>query len=217
MIRLAKDKNKALRATGHLIVIEGPDGVGKSELAASLYRSFKESGRSVLLKTFPGKEPGTLGKLVYELHHNSEKFDVMDMTAAAKQLLHIAAHVDAIEQQIIPALEAGTDIIMDRFWWSTLVYGLAGSVDKALLEQMIGVEKLAWASTKPDLLFLIDRDQPFRNEPPDLWPLWKQYYAKLLSTEKTQHPCYVIENEGTIEEAEEAMKDIWVRFQRGSH
>ena len=198
-------------------MIEGPDGVGKSELAARLYRSIKGSGRPASLKTFPGKEPGTLGKLVYDLHHDSQKFDVVDMTPAAKQLLHIAAHVDAIAQQIIPALEAGTDIVMDRFWWSTLVYGLAGGADKTLIEQMIGVEKLAWASTKPDLLFLIDRDQPFRKEPSDLWPLWRQYYADLLSTEKTQHPCYVIENEGTIEEAEEAMQNIWAKFQRGSH
>jgi dTMP kinase len=202
-----------LQTNGYLIVVEGPDGVGKSELATRLFRSIHNSGQPVEMKTFPGKEPGTLGKLVYDLHHDPEKFDVTHLPPASIQLLHIAAHVDAIERQIIPALRRGVHVVLDRFWWSAFVYGLAGGADRAQLEQMIGVEKLAWGSTKPDLLFLIDRREPFRNEP-NLWPMWRKYYAELLSTERTHHPCYLIENEGTIEEAETAMRDIWERSER---
>ena len=202
-----------LQTNGHLIVVEGPDGVGKSELATRLFRSIQNSGQPVEMKTFPGKEPGTLGKLVYDLHHDPEKFDVAHLPSASIQLLHIAAHVDAIERQIIPALRGGVHVVLDRFWWSALVYGLAGGADRALLEQMIGVEKLAWGSTKPDLLFLIDRHEPLRSEP-DIWPACRQYYTELLSTERTHHPCYLIENEGTIEEAETAMRDIWEKSER---
>jgi thymidylate kinase len=202
-----------LQTNGYLIVIEGPDGVGKSELATRLFRSIQNSGKPVEIITFPGNEPGTLGKLVYDLHHHPERFDVEHLAPASIQLLHIAAHVDAIERQILPALQRGVDVVLDRFWWSAFVYGLAGGADRALLEQMIAVEKLAWQSVQPDLLFLIDRSEPFRNEP-DLWPMWRQYYADLFSIEKTHHPCYLIENQGTIEETEAAMRDILEKSER---
>ena len=174
-----------MRTSGDLIVVEGPDGVGKSELATRLCQFIRDSGQSAELKAFPGNEPGTLGKLVYDLHHEPQKFNVTHLGPASKQLLHIAAHVDAIEQQIIPTLNTGIHVVLDRFWWSALVYGLAGGADQKLLQQMIAVEKVAWGSILPNLLFLIDRSQPFRDEPRDLWPLWRQYYSEIFTTEET--------------------------------
>lgn len=198
-----------MKAPGSLVVIEGPDGVGKSELASHFLLHIKNSGVPAELKTFPGKEPGTLGKLVYEVHHDPARFDIASVGPASVQLLHIAAHVDAIQRQILPALLLGTTIVMDRFWWSTLVYGLARGADRALLEQMIGVEKLAWGSVRPDILFLIDRHAPLRAEPGDLWSAWKRYYWELFTTESTQYPCQRVQNEGTIEQAVRVMQDVW--------
>jgi thymidylate kinase len=75
-----------LRTNGHLIVIEGPDGVGISDLAARLFRFIQDSGKPVEMKTFPGNEPGTLGKLVCDLHHHPEKFAVTHLAPASIQL-----------------------------------------------------------------------------------------------------------------------------------
>ena len=79
---------------------------------------------------------------------------------------------------------------------------------------MIGVEKLAWGHIKPDVLFLIDRQTPLRDEPADEWPLWKGYYSELFNTEGTQYPCHRIENEETIDQATRRMQEIWRTHKR---
>ncbi|MCL4806402.1 MAG: hypothetical protein KJ062_01190, partial [Thermoanaerobaculia bacterium] len=81
---------------GRLFVFEGPDGVGKSTVAAEFARRLSEDRPAVLL-SFPGREPGTLGHDVYELHHASARFGVERLSAACLKLLHIAAHLDAID------------------------------------------------------------------------------------------------------------------------
>jgi thymidylate kinase len=203
-----------LTRIGELIVFEGPDGVGKSELAARFFKFMQQSGHSSELLSFPGKRPGTLGNLVYRLHHKPEELDVTSLTAASMQLLHIAAHVDAIERQILPALNAGTHVILDRYWWSTLVYGLAGGADKHTLEQMIRVEKIEWKGIQPQITFLIDRDEPLRTEPMDFWLACKRHYSDLLSTERTQYPCHVVENQGALDNTEAVITKLWKNTMR---
>jgi thymidylate kinase len=198
-----------LARIGDLIVFEGPDGVGKSELAARFFKFMQQFGHSTELMSFPGKRPGTLGNLVYRLHHKPEEFGVASISPASMQVLHIAAHVDAIERQIIPALTAGTHVILDRYWWSTLVYGLAGGADKNTLEQMISVEKLAWKGIRPLIVFLIDRSGPLRAEPLDFWLACRRHYSDLLSTERTHYPCHVVENQGRLDETEAVIIRFW--------
>ena len=72
-------------------------------------------------------------------------------------MLHIAAHLDAIEEQILPALRDGTWVVLDRFWWSTWVYGAAFGVPERSLEAMVALEKLHWGQVEPYVLFLVER------------------------------------------------------------
>src|SRR5439155_12811025 len=90
--------------------------------------------------SFPGREIGTLGKLVYEIHHDAAKAGVKAIDPTSLQLLHIAAHIDAIEARILPALKQGRHVVLDRFWWSTLVYGIVNGANKRSLKAMIEVE-----------------------------------------------------------------------------
>src|SRR5262249_49156463 len=106
---MAKTKTSA----GRLIVFEGPDGVGKSTLSAALSEDLRSRGRRLKLMTFPGREPGSVGKLVYEVHHDPARFGVEQLAPVCLQALHIAAHLDAIERRIVPLLEAGTDVVLD--------------------------------------------------------------------------------------------------------
>ena len=114
---------------GHLIVFEGPDGVGKTTLARLLTRELEHRGCHCLYKSFPGQEEGSLGRLVYDIHHHPHKFGIEQMSPTSLQMLHIAAHVDAIERDIKPSLQRGHHIILDRYWWSTLAYGIVGGSD----------------------------------------------------------------------------------------
>ena len=87
---------------GKLYVFEGPDGVGKSELSSRFATMLNEKGTPAKLLSFPGKNDGTIGKLVYDLHHAPQSFGVKKVSSSSLQLMHIAAHIDAIENQILP-------------------------------------------------------------------------------------------------------------------
>ena len=103
---------------GQLIIFEGPDGVGKSTISREVQKRLQLYGENSDLLTFPGREEGTLGQLVYKIHHEPEKLGLTSLTGSSLQVLHIAAHLDSIESRIIPALAEGKTVLLDRYWWS---------------------------------------------------------------------------------------------------
>ena len=145
------------QARGRLIVLEGPDGVGKSTIAEQLTTRLHKAGVPCEHMSFPGRKPRSLGRFVYDLHHNAAGLGLDEVNATSLQLLHIAAHVDAIEGRILPALRTGSWIILERFWWSTWVYGTALGVPERSLKAMIRLERIHWGQVKPDVLFLVER------------------------------------------------------------
>jgi thymidylate kinase len=190
-----------VQTAGRLYVFEGPDGVGKSELSARFTRMLQESGTPTKLCSFPGKEPGTLGRLVYDLHHGPEASGIGRMSRTSLQLMHIAAHIDAIEQTILPALRTGTTVVLDRFWWSTKVYGLADGNDRKIMESMIRVEIAAWGAVRPSKLFLIRRRSPLRTEPQARWALWSDLYERLAAEEQRRCSIVLIDNDDSVDSA----------------
>jgi dTMP kinase len=146
--------------SGRLIVFEGPDAVGKTTLSRLLAENLSDRGQDVLWTSFPGRQPGSLGELVYRLHHTPRDFGIGHIAEAARQTLHIAAHLDTISTGVLPALHRGAWVVLDRFWWSTLVYGQVGGADEEVLRGLIGVETLAWGEVRPSTLFLISREEP---------------------------------------------------------
>ena len=142
---------------GRLVVFEGPDGVGKSTLSKALAEKLEETGISCKHVSFPGKDPGTVGRLVYDIHHSPEKFEMRNIFPTSLQALHIAAHLEVIEQRIAPALENGHWVVLDRFWWSTWVYGRASSVNSSVLDALIQAERVQWDGIEPFIVFLVDR------------------------------------------------------------
>lgn len=187
---------------GKLIVFEGPDGVGKSTLASEVASVLNARGMQCDFLAFPGREPGTLGCHVYQLHHDPGRFGVAGMNPSSLQLMHVAAHIDAIATRIRPALNAGRCVILDRFWWSTWVYGLAGGADRKLLEAVIAVERAAWAGVTPAVTILVCRTAPLRTgEPLDFWIKLGPAYHELALKEEVHHPVVQLDNVGTVEDA----------------
>ncbi len=182
-------------ASGRLIVFEGPDGIGKSSLVNEVCTRLLESTPAIRQLSFPGNTPGSLGALVYGLHHEPSQYGIDKISSAALQALHIAAHLDSIQNSILPALESGTVVLLDRFWWSTWVYGIAANVGRAILDSLIRAEKALWKDRMPDAVFLITHSQAFRPEhPQEEFDRHLQLYMELSAQEGQQYPVFLIEN-----------------------
>jgi dTMP kinase len=189
------------KGEGRLYVFEGPDGAGKTTLARRVVSHFEAQGQDCVGLSFPGSEAGTLGALVYSLHHNPERFGLVHWNQTSMQLLHVAAHIEAIERRILPALRAGRTIVLDRFWWSTWVYGKASGMPEETLSTMIDLERLCWGSTLPDALFVIGGSGPKRDEEDqDAWSTHLQLYRELAAVEHERYPVHEVSNNTSIEE-----------------
>jgi thymidylate kinase len=175
--------------------------VGKSALSTRFAEALRSRGVSCEHLAFPGNALRTLGHHVYRLHHDAEQFDLGPITPAAVQLLHIAAHIDAIEGRILPLLGRGITVVLDRYWWSTYVYGVVGGARRDLIEAMIQVELAAWGGLTPSVAFLIRRDSPLRPEPLDAWSRWRALYDELGRDEAGKYPVRSVENGGTLDHA----------------
>ncbi|PDT35661.1 hypothetical protein CO671_15210 [Rhizobium sp. M10] len=187
---------------GKLFFIEGPDGVGKSTTIEKVKDALLQRAARFEFLSFPGKAEGTLGAVVYRIHHAPTDFDITAMSELSKQALHIAAHLDAIERLIVPALQSGTHIVLDRFWWSTLVYGAASSVHEAGLRTLVEAERLVWDKFQPSLAVLLDRDQPIdRDDEIHSWLKLRDAYRQLATEESSHYPVEIVTNMRTPEEA----------------
>jgi thymidylate kinase len=180
---------------GRLFVIEGPDGVGKSTFSSALAGHLTERGHDLLHLSFPGKIPGSLGELVYRVHHDEGSLRIKDMSLLAKQALHVAAHIDTIDRQILPALNHGQTVLLDRYWWSAWVYGLVAGCNRHQLRALIDAERAAWGKVQPTIAILFRRSSPISRD--DALPYWRQLateYGRLAARESHRHPVSIIDN-----------------------
>src|SRR5437868_5774670 len=186
--------------TGKLIVFEGPDEVGKSSVGAAVAARLEARGEPCVLLSFPGREPGTLGKLVYDIHHNPEDFNIVEMSAASMQALHIAAHLDTIQRRIAPTLRSGRHVLLDRYWWSTWVYGVVAGIDRRVLHRMIDVERAQWEPIRPMLAVLLRRAAPLVPVSDiNHWQALILEYDRVAQRERESHAVEVVQNDGLLE------------------
>lgn len=182
---------------GKLFVFEGPDGVGKTTLSREATRVLVEMGHKTDYMSFPGREPGTVGSFVYELHHSP---DVVQISAIALQTLHVAAHVDAIEREIRPRLASGINILLDRYWWSTWVYGVCEGIDSSVLRALIDFEQRVWGSLLPTAVILVQRRSPIARseEPLARWARLQEEYSKLADKSRSGLRVEHVHNDGDL-------------------
>ena len=129
---------------GRFIAFEGGEGSGKSTQARRI-----ATARDALLTRQPG---GTeIGASIRALLLSPETAGLSDRAEALLMAADRAQHVD---QMIRPALEAGTDVICDRYVSSSLAYQGAG---RALgIPEVLRLSEFAVGDTWPDLNVLLD-------------------------------------------------------------
>lgn len=191
----------ASRGSGVLFVFEGPDGVGKSTLVSAASEKLVGDGVAAVAIALPGRKHGTLGAHVYALHHDPERFGVRRLSQESLQLLHVAAHIDAIENLIRPHIEGGEVVLLDRYWWSTWVYGVTGGVDRDALGAMIDLELRHWGSLRPDTVFLMERARPLRADDEEEFFLRRRAeYAALAERETASNSVVRVNAEKPVPE-----------------
>lgn len=139
-------------------MFEGIDNVGKTTIIHALKQQIQESTDYKCIDVaFPGNEPRTLGNLVYCIHHYQGQYFDAPIHETSLQLLHIAAHIDLIQRQLKPLCNSKCIVLLDRFWWSTYVYGLAGGIEENIIQSIIAPELLYWKDIVIKKIFLIER------------------------------------------------------------
>ena len=135
--------------TGLFITLEGGEGTGKSTQARRLAQWLRELGREVVETREPGGSPGAEA-----VRHVLLSGAAQPLGPAAEALLFAAARADHVDRLIRPALEAGSDVICDRFIDSSRVYqGAVGAVAPDLLDAL---EDMAAGATRPNLTLILD-------------------------------------------------------------
>ena len=187
-------------------MFEGPDGVGKSTLCEATYAALQRDGKRVTRESFPGRSPGTIGKLVYDIHHEPARFGLGVVSPLSLQALHVAAHLDLLRRVIQPAIADGQTVILDRYWWSTWVYGQDAGIVEAELDALLTVERLAWLDVAPSPLFLIStlasRDKTII---PSTFESLSRRYKLLAEREASSCEVVSIVNDSSIEATMESI------------
>jgi dTMP kinase len=199
---------------GFLLAFEGPDGAGKTTLSKALHRYLLEQGLESIWLSFPGSAEGMLGKLVYDVHHHPEDFGINALNPTSKQILHIAAHVDTIISIIRPAIQAGKIVILDRYWWSTWVYGRVSGVSVPALDAMLRVEIDSWGEILPLAVFLLSGQVPKRKgetETADKWKELSELYQELASLERSKYSVELISDDGAVDNSLQIVLDSLVK------
>jgi dTMP kinase len=120
-----------------LIVVEGIDGCGKTTQADRIEARLRANKREVLRLREPGGTP--LGEAIRSI--------LLDPATSAGPVAELfgyqMARAQLCETVIAPALAAGTTVLLDRFWYSTIAYqafglGLSPAGVRAVIDLAIG-------------------------------------------------------------------------------
>jgi len=135
-------------APGVFIVVEGPEGSGKSTLTRALADRMTTAGQAPVVVREPGGTPlaESVRETLLEADHQ--------VAPAAELFLFLAARADLTAQVLRPALARGQVVLADRFTLSTEVYQVVGrGLDGALVA---AGNAAATGGLSPDLTLVLD-------------------------------------------------------------
>lgn len=126
---------------GKFIVFEGIDGSGKTTQARLLIGKLGQKGHSVVF--------------THEPYKNVDLKYMEDLEPIERQKLFIEDRREHLEEIILTALELGKIVICDRYFFSTLAYGMSEDIK---LEKLIAMheEILGDKFILPDHIFILD-------------------------------------------------------------
>jgi dTMP kinase len=115
---------------GKLIVIEGPDAVGRTTQVALLRQWLEQEGHAVL---DTGMARSALAGKGIKMAKEGNTLGPVTMT-----LFYMTDFADRLENEIIPALRAGFVVLIDRYIFSIMARAIARGEDRRWIEQAAG-------------------------------------------------------------------------------
>jgi dTMP kinase len=137
---------------GLFLVIDGPDGAGKTTQVRRLAERIAAAGREVVLLREPGGTP--LGDRVREILLDER---VGDLDPVTEVLLFQAARRRLVLERVRPALAAGRVVLCDRWHYATFAYQSGGGgVDPAVVRL---TTQIATEGLDPRRAVILDVDE----------------------------------------------------------
>ena len=134
---------------GHFIVLDGPEGSGKSTQVERLAERLRAGGLLVDCVRDPGSTP--VSERIRALLLDPA---VGHIEASTEMFLYMASRSEMVARIIRPAVASGRTVVCDRFISSTIAYqGTAGGIDP---EEIVRAGHVALGDLWPDLVVLLD-------------------------------------------------------------
>jgi dTMP kinase len=127
---------------GKLIVVEGPDGSGRSTQIARLVQWLEGSGHMTVQV---GLKRSTL---VSEELEKAKQGNILSRTTLS--LFYATDFADQLENIILPGLRAGFMVLADRYIYTLMVRDLVRGMDEAWLKNLYGIAPV------PDVVFYLN-------------------------------------------------------------
>ena len=128
---------------GVLVNLEGIDGCGKSTQSKLLLEKLEGEGEKVIILKEPTKRPH--GQKLWDVLHGKRK-------ASNEEILELFVldRKQHVKEKIQPSLDDGAVVLMDRYYYSSMAYQVAGGIDVEEIR-----EKHIFAP-KPDVVLIFD-------------------------------------------------------------
>ena len=135
--------------SGSFIVLDGPDGGGKTTQIEKLKAALELQGKTVLVTREPG---GTaIGEKVRDVLLDPSN---TGMSLRTELFLYMASRAQLVDEVIVPALNAGKVVLSDRFLTASVVYqGIAGGLGA---DEVRRIGAFCIQDAKPDITFILD-------------------------------------------------------------
>jgi dTMP kinase len=131
-----------LEVKGRLIVVEGPDGSGRSTQIEMITTKLESDGHAVLNTGLKRSE--LIGRGILQA---KQKLPLGKKTLT---LFYAADFADQLEHKIIPALQAGYIVLADRYIYTLMARSIVRGISRRWSHELFGF------ALKADLVFYLD-------------------------------------------------------------
>lgn len=198
----------ARKLAGKFIVVDGPDGAGKSTQIASLAAWL--ANQAVPLATT--RDPGgtAIGDRIRRILLDP---GAGEMSAACETMLYMASRAQLVAEVIRPALADGKCVLCDRFISATLAYQGAAGVNG---DEILAVAEVAVGRTWPDLTIILDVDSQtglsrIRGRPDRMEAKTLEFHFRVRQAfmhQAAEHPgrCVVVDATGQVDQVADRLR-----------